>query len=61
MQGVDPHDIKPDAGHTTPGQDVLRKHIADNMANIGETLQGMLVAKPKRRVVRPHEVAADVA
>jgi len=55
LSGVDPSSLKPENGHTTAAQDVLRKHIADAMKGIGNTLDGLIVDKPRRRIVRPKD------
>lgn len=52
VRGVRPDDLMPEGGVTTAMQDVLRRHVAQNMASISDSLQGMIVAKPRRRVIR---------
>jgi hypothetical protein len=52
VAGVEPHHIRPDGGSVTAAQEVMRRHIAENMATIGESLVGMMQDKPRRRVVR---------
>jgi len=52
VAGVDPNAIRPEGGEVTTAQQVLRQHIAGNMNTIAEQLQGMMVDKPRRRVVR---------
>lgn len=51
--GISASDLKPCGGTTTAAQDVLRSHIANNMNAIDEALSGMIVDKPRRRIVRP--------
>lgn len=52
VAGVDPSAIRPEGGDVTTAQQVLRQHIAGNMSTIAEQLQGLMVNKPRRRVVR---------
>jgi hypothetical protein len=52
VKGVNPAALRSENGQTTTAQDLLRAHLATNMGTIAKSLQGMLVDKPRRRVVR---------
>lgn len=58
VNGVDPSAIRPDGGNVTVAQEALRNHIAQNVGQIAEQLQGMMTNRPRRRVVRPNSDAA---
>ena len=47
IQGVQPQDLRDDAG--------LRQHIATSLAGVQASLDGMLVDRPRRRIVRNQE------
>ncbi|MBA4019168.1 MAG: hypothetical protein C0483_18535 [Pirellula sp.] len=58
VNGVSPASIRPDGGSVTVAQEALRNHIAQNVGQIAEQLQGMMINRPRRRVVRPNSEAA---
>jgi hypothetical protein len=58
VAGVRPEALRPEGGSVTAGQEVLRQHIATNVGQIAEQLNGMLVNRPRRRVIRPSSDAA---
>lgn len=57
VSGIDPSSIRPEAGEVTAAQQVLRDHIANNVGKIAEQLNGMMINKPRRRVIRPSSAA----
>ena len=57
VSGIDPSSIRPEAGEVTAAQQVLRDHIANNVGKIAEQLNGMMITKPRRRVIRPSSAA----
>jgi hypothetical protein len=44
VQGVLPQELRDNAG--------LRQHVAEQLTRVGATLEGMLVDKPRRRIIR---------
>lgn len=57
VSGIDPSSIRPESGEVTAAQQVLRDHIANNVGKIAEQLNGMMINKPRRRVIRPNTAA----
>lgn len=57
VSGLSPAAIMPTGGSVTAAQEVLRNHIAGNIGQIAEQLDGMMVKKPRRRVIRPNTAA----
>ena len=44
VQGVQPQELRDNDG--------LRRHVAEQLTRVGATLEGMLVDKPRRRIIR---------
>jgi hypothetical protein len=46
VRGVKPQDLR--------DNDDLRGHVASQMARVGEQLDGMIIDRPRRQIIRPN-------
>lgn len=58
VSGLTPSSLMPSGGSVTAMQEVLRNHIAENVGKIAEQLDGMMVNKPRRRIIRRPQLVA---